>query len=226
MDKQIDLKIPLDFEKVKEYQVEDTRFIKCKIYLMHTGKNLNASIFNKDVVEKAIPTLANTPILGFIEDNSNGDEDFSDHREEIEIKDKEIKIKYKGQAIGVIPETNNATFEMRVCDDGVEREFLIVSGLLWTKFEDSIDIFKRDKNKKQSMELDKNYTGHFDNEGYFVFDSFSFNGACALGEDVTPAMRSASIDTDFTMNEIQQKLMAFTNYINSQSSNEVTNSYK
>ena len=226
MDKQIDLRIPVDFKKVNEYQIEDTRFIKCKIYLMHTGKNLNGSIFEKNTVEKAIPTLANTPILGFIEDNSNGDEDFSDHREEIEIKNDEIKIKYKGQAIGVIPETNNARFEMRICDDNVEREFLVVDGLLWTKFEDSKDIFKRDKCKKQSMELDKDYTGHFNNEGYFVFDSFSFNGACALGEDVMPAMRSASIDTEFAMNEIQQKLMAFTNYINNQSSNEVTNSYK
>lgn len=221
MDKQIDLRIPVDFKKVNEYQIEDTRFIKCKIYLMHTGKNLNGSIFEKNTVEKAIPTLANTPILGFIEDNSNGDEDFSDHREEIEIKNDEIKIKYKGQAIGVIPETNNARFEMRICDDNVEREFLVVDGLLWTKFEDSKDIFKRDKCKKQSMELDKDYTGHFNNEGYFVFDSFSFNGACALGEDVMPAMRSASIDTEFAMNEIQQKLMAFTNYINNQSSNEV-----
>lgn len=221
MDKQINLKIPLDFQKINEYQVEDTRFIKCKIYLMHIGKNLNKSIFEKSVVENAIPTLANTPILGFIEDNSNGDEDFSDHREEIEIKDNEVKIKYKGQAIGVIPETNNATFEMRVCDDNIEREFLVVDGILWSKFEDSKDIFLRDKNKKQSMELDENYTGHFNNEGYFVFDFFKFCGACVLGEDVMPAMRSASIDTEFTMNEIKQKLMSFTNYINNQSYNKV-----
>lgn len=95
MDKQIDLKIPLDFEKIKEYQIEDTRFIKCKIYLMHTGKNLNGSIFNKDVVEKAIPTLANTPILGFIEENSNGEQDFSNHEKKLKYKIKKLKLNIK-----------------------------------------------------------------------------------------------------------------------------------
>lgn len=110
---------------------------------------------------------------------------------------------------------------MRICDDNVEREFLVVDSLLWTKFDDSKNIFERDKSKKQSMELDKDYTGHFNNEGYFVFDFFKFYGACALGEDVMPAMRSASIDTEFSINEIQNKLNAFYSYINNQSSNEV-----
>lgn len=221
MKKKIDLTIPVNFEKIKEYEISDNRFVQCKIYLMHLGENLNGSIFEKGVVENAIPTLANTPILGFIEDNSDGEEDFSDHRVILERKNGDIKVSYKGKAIGVIPESNNARFEMRVCDDGIEREFLVVDGLLWSKFDDSIEIFNRDGNKQQSMELDENYSGHFNQEGYFVFDLFKFYGACALGKDVLPAMHSASIETKFTMNEIQAKLEQFQNYINNQSSNEV-----
>lgn len=221
MKKHIDLNIPVNFEKIKEYQVLDTRFIQCKIFLMHTGENLNGSLFEKSVVESAMPTLANTPILAYIEENKDGEDDFTDHRQVLEIKNNKIKVSYKGKAIGVIPETNNAHFEMRVCDDGVEREFLTCTGLLWSKFDDSAEIFDRDKNKQESMELHDDYTGHFNKNNYFVFDSFKFYGACALGDDVAPAMRSASIDTVFTMSEIKNKLDEFTNYINSQSSFEV-----
>lgn len=221
MDKQIDLTVPVNFEKIKEYQIADSRFIQCKIFLMHLGQNLNGSLFKKDVVEKAIPTLANTPILGYIENNHNGDDDFSDHRAVLERKNGEIKVSYKGKAIGVIPESNDAHFELRMCDDGVEREFLTCNGLLWSKFDDSTDIFIRDSSKQQSMELDENYSGHYDDDNYFNFDSFKFYGACALGDDVFPAMHSASIETKFTMNEIQAKLEQFTNFINNQSHKEV-----
>ena len=187
MKKHIDLNVPVSFEKIKEYQVLDTRFIQCKIFLMHLGENLNGSIFEKATVENAIPTLANTPILAYIEENKDGEDDFSDHRQVLEIKDNKIKVSYKGKAIGVIPETNDAHFETRVCDDEIEREFLVCTGLLWTKFDDSVDIFDRDKNKQESMELHDDYTGHFNKDNYFVFDSFKFYGACALGEDVSPA---------------------------------------
>jgi hypothetical protein len=57
--------IPIQFEKQEES--EDSRFTKVKIYLMHTGKNLNNSIFNKSVVEDALPSLANIPIVGIFQ---------------------------------------------------------------------------------------------------------------------------------------------------------------
>src|SRR5690606_33862510 len=137
---------PVIFQRLKDFEEEseDTRFLKVKIWLMHTGENLNGSYFSKDVVEDAIPSLANTPILAYIEDNSDGEKDFSDHRMVLIKEDGKFKMKYIGQAIGLIPEDNNAKFEMRLCDDGEEREFLTVEGLVWSKWDDPIDIF--DKN--------------------------------------------------------------------------------
>ena len=212
--KEIDKFVPVLFQKMNIYenQSEDTRFLKVKIWLMHLGENLNGSYFSKESVETALPTLANTPILAYIEDNSNDDVDFSDHRMVLVKKDNEIKIKYLGQAIGVIPEDNNAQFEMRLCDDGIEREFLTCEGLVWTKWDEPIDIFDRDVFKAQSMELHDDFTGEW-KDGMYYFNTFKFFGACALGSDVLPAMRSASIETQFSnetlANEVQVKMEQF-----------------
>lgn len=215
MDKKIDKFVPVLFQKLNTYEdkTEDTRFLKVKIWLMHTGENLNGSVFNKKSVEDAIPTLANTPILAYVEDNSDDEKDFSDHRMVLVKEEGQFKIKYIGQAIGVIPEENNAQFEMRLCDDGVEREFLTVDGLVWTKFDDPIDIFNRDAIKAQSMELHDDYEGEWGEDGLFHFTKFSFFGACALGKEVLPAMRSATIEAQFSYDnmfkDIQSKMDTF-----------------
>ncbi|WP_252225050.1 MULTISPECIES: hypothetical protein [unclassified Clostridium] len=202
------------FQKIKQYNVEniDTRFIKIKIWLMHLGENFNGSVFEKSVVEEAIPSLANTPILCFIEENPEGDLDFSDHRMELILEDNEIKTQYLGQAIGIIPETNNAKFEKRLCDDGIEREFLTVEGLIWTKWDEPIDILNNNSIKSQSMELHDDYEGDFKNN-LFYFSKFSFFGACVLGDMVEPAMINSTVEVQFSKNnvfeEIQNKFNQF-----------------
>ena len=213
MKKQVEKFIPLIFQKVQDYEANDTRFTKVKIWLMHLHENLNGSYFSKEVVTEAIPTLANTPILAFIEENSDGEIDFSDHRMVLVKKDGEISIKYLGQAIGVIPSDNNAHFETRLCDDGIEREFLVCEGLIWNKWDDPIDIFNRDVIKWQSMELHDDYEGYWGDDGLFHFTKFKFFGACALGKDVLPAMRNATIEAQFSYNDIfrdiQEKMEQF-----------------
>ncbi|STO12861.1 Uncharacterised protein [[Flavobacterium] thermophilum] len=213
MEKKVEKFIPLIFQKVQDYEANDTRFTKVKIWLMHIHENLNGSYFSKEVVTEAIPTLANTPILAFIEENSDGEIDFSDHRMVLVKKDGEISIKYLGQAIGVIPSDNNAHFETRLCDDGIEREFLVCEGLIWNKWDDPIDIFNRDVVKWQSMELHDDYEGYWGDDGLFHFTKFKFFGACALGKDVLPAMHNATIEAQFSYNdifkEIQEKMEQF-----------------
>jgi hypothetical protein len=211
--KVVDKYVPVLFQKLDTYESEDTRFLKTKIWLCHTGENHNGSFFDRKVLEDAIPSLANTPILAYIEDNSDGDKDFSDHRMVLVREEGQIKIKYIGQAIGVIPEVNNAQFETRLCDDGEEREFLTCEGLVWQKWDDPIDIFNRDIIKSQSMELHEDYEGEFKDDNLFHFSKVSFFGACALGKDVLPAMHNATIEAQFSanfvFNEIQHKMEQF-----------------
>lgn len=202
-------KIPISFQKLDKFEInaDDTRFIPVKIWLMHLEENLNGSYFSKEVVENAISTLANTPIMAYLEENSEGELDFSDHRQVLVIKDGSYDIKYIGQAIGLIPESNNAQFEDRLCDDGITRTFLTVEGLIWTKWDDPVDILNRDLFKAQSMEIHDDYEGEFNKEdGLFHFTSFKFFGACGLGMSVLPAMQNSTIELNFNLDEFKQEI--------------------
>lgn len=208
------------FQKIQTYENKDTRFLKVKIWLMHLGENLNGSYFDKKTVEDAIPSLSNTPILVYIEENDCEENDFSDHRQILVRDDGKIKIKYLCQSIGVIPESNDAKFEFRLCDDGVEREFLTVQGLVWQKWDDPIDIFNRDAVKSQSMEIHDDFEGQFGDDKLFHFTKFNFFGACGLGKDVQPAMHNATIEMQFSsedfQSEIQNKMEQFKMFASTQ----------
>lgn len=198
-------KVPVLFQPLKSFNVEDSRFTKVKIWLMHLEENMNGSYFTKDVVEKAIPTLANTPIMGLLNKESG---DFEGHEMalvEEEQEDGETSLSLKNLTVpyGVIPEFNNAQFEDRVGDDGVTREYLTVEGLLWNKWEEGI---KAIKNKEgltgQSMEI-TDHDGQFvqaegSDEATFHFSEFKFDGACLLGDDVLPAMKNSTVELAFS----------------------------
>lgn len=206
------LSLPIMFQKIDEINDESERFIKVKIWLLHLGKNYNGSIFEKEVVDKAIPTLQYVPIVGFIEDDSDSNtNDFSDHRYIIIKTENSIQRKYVGSACGVIlsSEDNNAHYEERLCDDGETRTFLTVEGIMWNMFEDSAAIMKRDIIKSHSMELydnENSYDGYEDEDGFFHFTKFSFRAACILGDKYSPAMINSTVEVQFTISDFIKKI--------------------
>ena len=221
------LSFPVTFEKTEEIESADCRFTKVKIWLMHLGKNFNGSVFDKDVVDKAIPTLEYIPIVAFLEDNKIGEKDCSNHRYIITKDEKGIRRKYVGNAYGVLTSSadNNAHYEERLCDDGETRTFLVVDGLIWNMFEDSSEIMNRDLIKNQSMELfddGSSIQGYEDEDGLFHFTDFSFRAACILGDDYDPAMINSTIEVQFAMSdfvkniqsELNDKFTAFTKMVN------------
>ena len=219
------LSFPVVFEKVKDFETADDRFTKVKIWLMHLGKNLNNSVFEKSVVDKAIPTLQYIPIMGFVELNDDNEKDFSDHRYIITRDEKGIRRKYMGTPYGVIKSSddNNAHYEERLCEDGETRTFLVTEGIIWNVLEDGAEIFHRDLVKGQSMELyEKSIDGYEDDEGIFYFTDFSFRAACVLGDDVTPAMTGSTVEVQFALSdfvrdiqsELNDKYSEFTKLVN------------
>lgn len=188
----VNKRIPVQFESVEDI---DERFQKVKIWLMHLGKNYNNSIFTREAVEGAMETLKNTPILGYVEESKLGEKDFRGHEHEIVVEDGKLKSRYLGSAYGVIPENCNPRFEKKLGDFGEELEYLVVDGLLWTKFDDAISILTEHGEVAQSMELHEKYDGYWNDENSFVFTNFLFDGACMLGQDVLPAMQKASVES-------------------------------
>ena len=191
------INLPVTYE-VSDYV--DDRFKKVKIWIAHTGENLNYSIFTKESLEKMSETLPYVPIVGYIEKNEEDENDFSDHRNSITIKDGDVNIEYMCHAYGFIPEGAKSSFEIR---DG--KEWLVGEGYLWTKFEKSVDIFSNSNNSKsQSMEID-NIDGFIDNEGRVNVDNARFSALCILGDNVTPGMQGSTIEM-FNANSVKDEI--------------------
>lgn len=207
---------PISFTKKNEYVSSDYRFIDVTIDVLHTGVNLKRTAFSKEVVEAALPTIYNTPILGYVVNEDDYDEkDFKGHESEIKIKNGEVRYVYAGNAYGVIPESCNPRWVLRDDGTGQEREYLRVDGLIWTKFNDPVDIFSKDKIKNQSMEIsDIKY--EVDNEGIYHAKSFKFDGCCLLSTTnprIIPAMTGSCAVANFSIedvsNEIKQRLSEY-----------------
>ncbi len=228
MEIKVNTSIPISFEKVDSFDSVDLRFTKVKIWLCHTGENLNRSVFDKAVIESMLPSLANIPILGYISIDNFNTADFQGHEQRLVIEDEGISIEYLGRAYGLIPETNNATFEAKICEDGIEREFLVCDGILWNKFQDAIDIFDRDSVKSQSMELQPDsIKGSFGKDKLFHFTSAQFEGACILGTGIIPAMTGSVVEkftyTDIK-NEINEMINEYISFSASQNSLQLADS--
>ena len=214
-----------------EISNEDTRFLNITIDVLHLGKNLNNSVFSKEVVDSCVDSIKNTPVLGFVRyDEDLNMCDFKGHEHLLTITEDGVEEKYLGSAYGLIPESCNPRWFTKVCSDGQEREFLQVDAMLWTKFEDSTDIVARDIEKSQSMELEvSSVDGYEDEDGVFHFTNFRFDGCCILGDQVQPAMVDANVmmnEAEFALNfdfiesiqsELSDKFATFTKLISDKS---------
>lgn len=201
---------PISFTKKNEYSNSDFRFIDVSIDVMHTGANLNKTSFTKDAISKAVPTIRNTPILGYVVDElDEEDKDFKGHEHELRITDKDVKYVYAGQAYGVIPESCNPRWIVKDDGTGIEREYLRVDGLIWTKFSDPVDIFTRDGTKNHSVELTDMACGPADKNGNVPVGSFKFDGCCILSTTdpkIQPAMTGSCVTANFSVEDITTQI--------------------
>lgn len=198
-----------------EVSDDDTRFLNVTIDIMHTNENLNDSFFSKEVVDECVDTIKNTPVLGFIAyDSYTQESDYEGHEYVIKRTENGVERTYAGHAYGVIPESCNPRWTTKMCDDGVEREFLQVDALLWEKFSDATSILRRDSEKSESMEIEVSSIEGYDDEedGLFHFTKFKFDGACILGEGVQPAMTGANVK----INEVNFSVDEFTKHLQSE----------
>lgn len=201
---------PISFSKKNEYESSDFRFIDVCIDVMHTGSNRNKTSFTKEAINKAIPSICNMPILGYVVNEMDDEEkDFKGHEHELRITDTDVKYMYAGQAYGVIPESCNPRWIIKDDGSGVEREYLRVDGLIWTKFGDPVDIFTRDITKNHSVELTDMVCGPKDKEGNTPVSDFKFDGCCILSTTdpkIQPAMAGSCITAEFSVDDITSQI--------------------
>ena len=176
---------------------------KCEIKVLYTGKNRNRSFISKEVATKMANSLPGTPIVGQYFYQTG---DFGDHGdEELVIDDKGIRFVKSTVPYGFVATDAKVWWQNFVDKDGVEREYLLTEGYLWTgRYPDCKRIIE--KGNHQSMELDRDslvgewskISGEWskfenDEHEYFIISDAVFSALCILGEEVEPCFEGANI---------------------------------
>lgn len=183
------LNLPLLYEQT---DFQDERFTKVRVKVMHSGLNLNNSNFSDEAIGKAAPSLRNIPLLAFVKKTDGSDEaDFAGHEFEFKITEDGIKYVYLGRPIGMIPETNNYSYEED--EEGVK--FVSADAYVWNQYaNEAMDIIQRDGGKSVSMEVSVDNYEVEDKAGVMDITDYKYTGITILGDDVQPAMRNARLD--------------------------------
>ena len=182
---------------------------KCQIKVCYVGDepNRNGSVITKAVAKEMAKSLPGSPIVGFYNETSG---DFEGHNQIIDVSNGEWKIKDTTQPYGFV-DFNAKVWFQKFLDDGVEHEYLMTEGYLWTgQFPEARRVIEKGNN--QSMELDENTLQGFwsedDNEGpcFFIINEAIISKLCILGEDVEPCFEGSQITrVQFSFEENMQK---------------------
>lgn len=169
---------------------------KCQIKVCWVGPeaNPNKSIITKETAYELANSLPGSPIVGYYNETT---EDFEQHNKIIEIKNGKFKLKPTTQPYGFVDLGAKVWFQ-KFSDNGVEREYLVTEGWLWTgQFPECQRIIEKGNN--QSMELDETYIdAHWTkdangNKQFFIINEAIISKLCILGDDFRPCFEGANI---------------------------------
>lgn len=184
----------VDFEIINIEPMNDY-ISECEIKVFYHGRNRNGSYISKAVGNQIANSLPRAPIVALYNEQID---DYVDHGEEIIINREGIKFEKKTIPYGAVDKDTPAIWKKFWDDKGIEREYLVVRGFLWTgRYPHLKQVLENPKG--QSMEffeesVDGNWA-KFDNEvdEIFIFNEASVSALCILGDDVEPCFEDATI---------------------------------
>lgn len=171
---------------------------ECRIKVLYTGENRNGTSISKGVAAEMAKTLRGAPIVGYFNEQTK---DFEGHESRLELDEETGEFKFKSITVpyGFVAPDAEVWFQ-KFMEDGVEREYLVTTGYLWTgQFPEIKEAIERGCG--QSMELDeKTLDGNWaknenQNLEFFIINDATFSKLCILGEDVEPCFEGASVSS-------------------------------
>ena len=169
---------------------------KCQIKVCWVGDepNRNRSVITKEVATEMANSLPGSPIVGFYNEQT---EDFEEHNRIIDVSGGHFKVKDTTVPYGFV-DLNAKCWFQKFDDDGVEHEYLMTEGWLWTgQYPEAQRILEHGNN--QSMELDENLiNAHWTKDAngkpqFFIINEAIISKLCILGEDYEPCFEGAQI---------------------------------
>lgn len=180
-----------------EKDEEDNDLTLVTLQACHTGENLNKFEIRDEVMNKALSSFLNKPILAFIHE-VDGELCFYDHRMH---QDDEGEIVYDEYPVGIIPESGNPHLEY---DEEKENDYVVVNGYLFNEYSPAVDILEREGECAVSVELNISELSYNPKTRFMIIDDFTFSGVTLLGkkpngDPVKPGMAGSNIKLgDFT----------------------------
>ena len=200
----IPLETPIELISMEPSQISPL-ISKCQIKVCWVGEeaNRNDSIITKSVARDMAPSLRGAAIVGFYNENTG---DFEQHNRVLEMRDNGFIIRETTRPYGFVDLNANVWFQKFLDDDGVQREYLVTEGYLWTgQYPECQRVLE--KGNGQSMELDGErtsgvWTNHNNGESqFFIINESVISKLCILGEEVEPCFEGANItNTQFSFN--------------------------
>lgn len=173
------------FEDIRDI---NPSFAAGKMRIAYVGDNRNGSSISKQVLQAAIPSMFNCPVVARYDRASNS---FGSHDVELVLKDNTIKIVNVTQPVGVVPLGAEYSFETAVDANGVEHEYLSTTVILWKRqeaFDHICELGAIDESMECVFE-----ESHVDERGYLVADRMYFEAFCLL-ESAEPCYEGAGVE--------------------------------
>lgn len=172
---------------------------KCQIKVCWVGDqpNRNKSIITKDVAKEMANSLPGSPIVGYYNENTG---DFEEHNKIIEIAGGKFRLKPTTRPYGFVDLGAKVWFQWFTDPDGVDREYLVTEGWLWTgQFPECQRVITEGNNHSMELSEDARYLdAHWTkdlngNKQFFIINEAIISKLCILGEEFEPCFESGSI---------------------------------
>lgn len=163
----------------------------------HTDLNVNGSNIESSVMEAALPSFSNRPILGYIhkittDENPDGQWEFYSHNMH---EDENGDVVYDEYPIGIIPESCNAQL---VYDEEKKKTYCEVDGYIFEEYSKAAEILQREGECSVSVELSIRELSYDAKQKFLNIEDFWFSGVTILGKtpqgnEVKPGMTGSNI---------------------------------
>lgn len=172
----------------------------------HTYNNVNGSNIDPSVMEAALPSFSNRPILGYIH-TVNDELCFYGHN----MHEEDGEVVYDEVPIGIIPESCNAQI---IYDKDKNKSYVEVDGYIFDEYSKAKQIIEREKEAPVSVELSIRSLSYDAEKKLLNINDFYFSGVTILGkndngDNVKPGMIGANI----TLADFEQKQPDYANQI-------------
>ena len=163
----------------------------------HTDLNVNGSNIESSVMEAALPSFSNRPILGYIhkvttDENPEGQWEFYSHNMH---EDENGDVIYDEYPVGIIPESCNAQL---VYDEEKKKTYCEVDGYIFEEYSKAAEILQREEECSVSVELSIRELSYDAKQKFLNIEDFWFSGVTILGKtpqgnEVKPGMTGSNI---------------------------------